>query len=175
LLFDTEGRLWVGHRGGGGLIVLKPQSATSITAGGEPDKLKRIQCGSASHLPDQRVQQTQRCVNCLVQLPLLNRIHRLRVECDLARAKTTTLDTLLSTYANQIANLHFCLSLTVFQSEQQALRSSLDFATFSFLDTRLVRPPGFQRKLVSTFPRVIEPQGAQSDQIGDLVSLKLLC
>src|SRR6266851_2703195 len=55
LLFDTEGRLWVGHRGGGGLIVLKPQSATSITAGGEPDKLKRIQCGSASHLPDQPV------------------------------------------------------------------------------------------------------------------------
>src|SRR5437867_4112354 len=29
LLYDTEGRLWVGHRGGAGLIVLKPRPAAS--------------------------------------------------------------------------------------------------------------------------------------------------
>ena len=55
LLYDTEGRLWVGHRGGAGLIVLKPQPATSITAGGERFKFRLARCGKAANSPDQRV------------------------------------------------------------------------------------------------------------------------
>ncbi|HXI94056.1 MAG TPA: two-component regulator propeller domain-containing protein, partial [Blastocatellia bacterium] len=55
LLFDTEGRLWVGHRGGAGLIVLKPQPATSITASGEQLTLRLARCGKAGHSLDQRV------------------------------------------------------------------------------------------------------------------------
>jgi len=54
LLFDTEGRLWVGHRGGAGLIVLKPQPATSITAGGELFTLRLARCNKTQS-PDQRV------------------------------------------------------------------------------------------------------------------------
>jgi ligand-binding sensor domain-containing protein/two-component sensor histidine kinase len=55
LLYDTEGRLWVGHRGGAGLIVLKPQSATSIAADGELLTRGLARCGKAAHSPDQRV------------------------------------------------------------------------------------------------------------------------
>ena len=54
LLYDTEGRLWVGHRGGAGLIVLKPQAATSI-AGGELVTLRLARCSKALHSADQRV------------------------------------------------------------------------------------------------------------------------
>lgn len=32
LMFDPEGRLWVAHRGGAGLVVFKPETASSITA-----------------------------------------------------------------------------------------------------------------------------------------------
>ena len=55
LLFDNEGRLWVGHRGGAGLIVLKPQPAASITAAGELVTLRLARCGNAAHSADQRV------------------------------------------------------------------------------------------------------------------------
>src|SRR5882724_5420101 len=52
LLCDTEGRLWVGHRGGAGLIVLKPQPTTSVTASGEHLKLRFARCGKTGHSPD---------------------------------------------------------------------------------------------------------------------------
>jgi ligand-binding sensor domain-containing protein/two-component sensor histidine kinase len=55
LMYDTEGRLWVGHRGGAGLIVLKPEPATSITAGGELLKRRLAGCATDAHSPDQRV------------------------------------------------------------------------------------------------------------------------
>jgi len=55
LLCDTEGRLWVGHRGGAGLVVLKPQPATSITAGGELVTLRLARCATAARSLDQRV------------------------------------------------------------------------------------------------------------------------
>jgi ligand-binding sensor domain-containing protein/two-component sensor histidine kinase len=55
LLFDREGRLWVGHRGGAGLFVLKPQPATSVTAGSEIVHLRLAQCGIAAHSLDQHV------------------------------------------------------------------------------------------------------------------------
>jgi ligand-binding sensor domain-containing protein/two-component sensor histidine kinase len=55
LLCDAEGRLWIGHRGGAGLTVLKPQPAASVTAFGELNQLRLARCGKAAHLPDQRV------------------------------------------------------------------------------------------------------------------------
>ena len=55
LMYDTDGRLWVGHRGGAGLIVLKPEPATSITAGGELLKRRLAGCATDAHSPDQRV------------------------------------------------------------------------------------------------------------------------
>ncbi|HEY3027961.1 MAG TPA: two-component regulator propeller domain-containing protein [Pyrinomonadaceae bacterium] len=55
LLFDNEGRLWVGHRDGAGLIVFKPQPATAITAGGELVTLRLARCSKAAHSPDQGV------------------------------------------------------------------------------------------------------------------------
>lgn len=55
LLYDTEGRLWVGHRGGAGLIVLKPQPAASITASDDLHTLRLARCSRAAHSPDQRI------------------------------------------------------------------------------------------------------------------------
>ena len=55
LLYDTDGRLWVGTRGGAGLIVLQPQSSASVTAGSETVPLKLAQCARAPHSLDQRV------------------------------------------------------------------------------------------------------------------------
>src|SRR5438034_1716354 len=55
LMYDTEGRLWVGHRGGAGLIVLKPEPASSITAGGELLNRRMAGCAIGAHSPDQRV------------------------------------------------------------------------------------------------------------------------
>jgi ligand-binding sensor domain-containing protein len=55
LLFDPDGRLWLAHRGGAGLIVFKPEPASSIAAG---DKLLRRMlggCAPVARLPDQRV------------------------------------------------------------------------------------------------------------------------
>jgi ligand-binding sensor domain-containing protein/two-component sensor histidine kinase len=50
LMFDPEGRLWVAHRGGAGLIVFKPEPASTIAAG---DKLQArtltgLGCGARS-------------------------------------------------------------------------------------------------------------------------------
>jgi ligand-binding sensor domain-containing protein/two-component sensor histidine kinase len=55
LMFDPEGRLWVAHRGGAGLIVFKPEPAATIAAS---DKLLMrtltgLGCGARS--PGQRV------------------------------------------------------------------------------------------------------------------------
>ncbi|HEV8368601.1 MAG TPA: two-component regulator propeller domain-containing protein [Pyrinomonadaceae bacterium] len=55
LMYDTEGRLWVGHRGGAGLIVIKPEPATSITVGGELLKRRLAGCPMDAHSPDQRI------------------------------------------------------------------------------------------------------------------------
>src|SRR5439155_27324992 len=55
LLFDTDGRLWVGHREGAGLIVLKPQPASSITAGDQVLTLRPARRGKAAHSADQGV------------------------------------------------------------------------------------------------------------------------
>jgi len=55
LMFDPEGRLWVAHRGGGGLIVFKPEGASSIAAG---DKLLTRMlggCARGARLPEQSV------------------------------------------------------------------------------------------------------------------------
>src|SRR5207247_2061395 len=52
LLFDTDGRLWVGHREGAGLIVLKPQPASSITAGDQVLTLRPARRGKAAHSAD---------------------------------------------------------------------------------------------------------------------------
>jgi len=55
LLHDTEGRLWVGHRGGAGLVVLKPQPAASVKGDGEVVQLALTRCGSVVHSPEQRL------------------------------------------------------------------------------------------------------------------------
>ena len=55
LLFDGEGRLWIAHRGGAGLVVFKPEPASSFVV---TDKLvMRTLAGSrpSAHSPDQRV------------------------------------------------------------------------------------------------------------------------
>jgi ligand-binding sensor domain-containing protein/two-component sensor histidine kinase len=54
VLYDSEGRLWVGTRGGAGLIVLKPEPAASITTDGKLVKLKLAGC-KTTHSPAQRV------------------------------------------------------------------------------------------------------------------------
>lgn len=54
LLYDSEGRLWVGHRGGAGLIVFKPQPAAAINAGDDLHTLRLARCSSAQS-PDQRI------------------------------------------------------------------------------------------------------------------------
>src|SRR5256714_1525114 len=55
LLFDHEGRLWVAHRGGAGLIVFKPEPATSFDA--DEKMLTRRLTGSdcSAHSIDKRV------------------------------------------------------------------------------------------------------------------------
>ncbi|MEP6913709.1 MAG: two-component regulator propeller domain-containing protein, partial [bacterium] len=55
LLYDAEGRLWVGTRGGAGLIVLKPQPAASVTADTERVTLRPARCGNAANSPDHSV------------------------------------------------------------------------------------------------------------------------
>ena len=55
LLFDLEGRLWVAHRGGAGLIVFKPEPASSIAAGDKLLTSTLAGCGSGARSPDQRV------------------------------------------------------------------------------------------------------------------------
>ncbi len=55
LMFDSEGRLWIAHRGGAGLIVFKPEAASSIDAGEKllTRRLAGSECGA--HSPDKRV------------------------------------------------------------------------------------------------------------------------
>lgn len=55
LMFDLEGRLWVAHRGGAGLIVFKPEPAPTIPASDKllTRTLTGAACGARS--PDQRV------------------------------------------------------------------------------------------------------------------------
>jgi ligand-binding sensor domain-containing protein/two-component sensor histidine kinase len=55
LLFDGEGRLWVAHRGGAGLIVFKPEPASSFAV--DEKLLSRTLAGSecGAHAPDKRV------------------------------------------------------------------------------------------------------------------------
>src|SRR6266568_8096280 len=55
LMFDPEGRLWVAHRGGAGLIVFKPEPASTIAAGDKllTRRLAGSECGA--HSPDKRV------------------------------------------------------------------------------------------------------------------------
>ena len=55
LLFDHEGRLWVAHRGGAGLIVFKPEPATSFDA--NEKLLTRTLAGSecGAHSPNKHV------------------------------------------------------------------------------------------------------------------------
>ena len=55
LLCDTEGRLWVGHRGGAGLIVLKPQPAASIPAGDDLHSLRLARCNKLAYSAGQRI------------------------------------------------------------------------------------------------------------------------
>lgn len=55
LLFDVDGRLWIAHRGGAGLVVFKPEPASSFVV---RDKLvTRTLAGSRpnAHLPNQRI------------------------------------------------------------------------------------------------------------------------
>ena len=55
LLFDHEGRLWVEHRGGAGLIVFKPEPASSIPAGEKLLTRPLVGSGCGARLPDPRV------------------------------------------------------------------------------------------------------------------------
>jgi len=55
LLFDADGRLWIAHRGGAGLVVFKPEPAASFDANEKllTRRLAGSDCGA--HLPDKRV------------------------------------------------------------------------------------------------------------------------
>ena len=53
LMFDSEGRLWIAHRGGAALVVFKPERSPSIAAGDQ--LLTRTLVASASGSVDQRV------------------------------------------------------------------------------------------------------------------------
>ncbi|MEP6568350.1 MAG: two-component regulator propeller domain-containing protein [Acidobacteriota bacterium] len=55
LLFDREGRLWIGTRGGAGLVVLKPQPSSSITTDGERVTLKLDRCNEGANSADHRI------------------------------------------------------------------------------------------------------------------------
>ena len=55
LLFDREGRLWITHRGGVGLIVFKPDPASSIGAGEKLLTRTLAGSGCGARSPDQRV------------------------------------------------------------------------------------------------------------------------
>lgn len=55
LLYDTEGRLWAGTRGGAGLLMFKPQPATSITTDSVTVTLKPAHCAKTAHSQDEPV------------------------------------------------------------------------------------------------------------------------
>ncbi len=53
LMFDPEGRLWVAHRGGAGLVVFKPEPAQTITAREKLITRTLIGAGCGARPPDQ--------------------------------------------------------------------------------------------------------------------------
>ena len=55
LMLDPEGRLWVAHRGGAGLIVFKPEPAPTIAAGDKLVTRTLTASGCGARSPDQRV------------------------------------------------------------------------------------------------------------------------
>ena len=55
LLFDPEGRLWIGHRGGAGLVVFKPEPAPTIAAGDQLLTRTLVASGSGLRSSNQRV------------------------------------------------------------------------------------------------------------------------
>lgn len=55
LMFDPGGRLWIGHRGGAGLVVFKPEPATTIAAGDQLLTQTLVASGSGAGSSDQRV------------------------------------------------------------------------------------------------------------------------
>ena len=55
LLFDPEGRLWIAHRDDAGLIVFKPEPASSIGAGDKLLTRTRVGSGCGATSPNQRV------------------------------------------------------------------------------------------------------------------------
>jgi ligand-binding sensor domain-containing protein/two-component sensor histidine kinase len=55
LMFDPEGRLWIGHRGGAGLVVFKPEPAPTIAAGDQLLTRTMVASGSGLRSSNQRV------------------------------------------------------------------------------------------------------------------------
>jgi ligand-binding sensor domain-containing protein/two-component sensor histidine kinase len=55
LMFDHEGRLWIAHRGGAGLVVFKPEPAPTIAAGDQLLTRTLVASGSGARSSDQRV------------------------------------------------------------------------------------------------------------------------
>jgi ligand-binding sensor domain-containing protein/two-component sensor histidine kinase len=55
LMFDPEGRLWIAHRGGAGLIVFKPEPAPTIPAGDQLLTRTLVGSGSGARSSNQRV------------------------------------------------------------------------------------------------------------------------
>jgi ligand-binding sensor domain-containing protein/two-component sensor histidine kinase len=55
LMFDPEGRLWVAHRGGAGLIVFKPEPASTIAGGAKLLIRTLVGSGCSARSPDERV------------------------------------------------------------------------------------------------------------------------
>ena len=55
LMFDPEGRLWIGHRGGAGLVVFKPDPAPTIAADDQLLARTLVASGSGARSSDQRV------------------------------------------------------------------------------------------------------------------------
>jgi ligand-binding sensor domain-containing protein/two-component sensor histidine kinase len=55
LMFDPEGRLWVAHRGGAGLVVFNPEPAPTMAAGDKLLTRTLTGSGCGARSPDQRV------------------------------------------------------------------------------------------------------------------------
>jgi ligand-binding sensor domain-containing protein/two-component sensor histidine kinase len=55
LMFGPEGRLWIAHRGGAGLVVFKPEPAPTIAAGDQLLTRTLVASGSSTRSSDQRV------------------------------------------------------------------------------------------------------------------------
>jgi len=55
LMFDPEGRLWIGHRGGAALVVFKPDTAPTIAPGDQLLTRTLVASASGARSSDQRV------------------------------------------------------------------------------------------------------------------------